>query len=445
MTNSAGSNSKIRVFVLIGVLMFCAVPVFAADTAVKKVTDTSNLTLRTLYGSIAECDHMIRDIFAVWWDKKYDYSDGAKNLLDSLVQTRKCCLDVFAMSDPKGSDKYYYNIYIHNGKDLFPDQWAQGQGTDDDGFPYLTIPSGLTEANYTGHVHEGFHIFQYDANSPGFAYRGDSQWFIEATANWFVSIRFPDKIENFITGGAVTANPQVPIWYSFGNKESGDLKNWQRNCHQYGMNLLLYYLTEIGKVSRDIMANGFYANTTELPQQYLYNQIGGAKMCDLYADWAVHTAADFDYLTPATVKRLKKEFATYGTPSDVHSIVKTYDNSGTGGLWYRPSDDYVTRGWGYNVYKIKNRSAASAYTFKIDGDPQGSSGTTAEFRGRIVVIDSNNREYHSLDMSNSQDGSKTVNVISADKEIYFVVAATPNHFTGNQKFSYRIKIDKANP
>lgn len=47
-------------------------------------------------------------------------------------------------------------------------------------------------------------------------------------------------------------------------------------------------------------------------------------------------------------------------------------------------------------------------------------------------------------MSNSQDGGKKIDVTLSDEEIYFVVAATPKHFTGNQKFSYRIKIDKDN-
>ena len=438
MRNSAGKISDILISILICVVMF-----FVSNASAMKVTDISKLTLRTLYGSTDKCDHMIRDIFAVWWDKEYDYSEGAKNLLDSLVITRHYCLNTFAMSDPKGSDKFYYNVYIHNGKDLFPDRWAQGQGTDREGYPYLTIPSGLTAADFSGHVHEGFHIFQYNANSPGFAYRGDSQWFIEATANWFVSIRYPERIDNFITGGAVTSNPQVPVWYSFSNKEPGDRKNWQRDCHQYGMNILLYYLTETGKVPRDIMVNGFFAKTKELPQEYMYNKIGGSKMCDLYADWAVHAIADFDYLTPAAVKRLKKEYAVYGTPGDAHRIVKTYDNSGTGGIWYRPDDEYVTRGWGYNVYKIDNSSAGS-YTFKLDGDPEGSNGAKAELRGRIAVIDGKNRKYHNLDMSNPQDGGKKIDVTSSDEEIYFVVAATPKHFTGNQKFSYRIKIDKDN-
>ena len=433
---SMKQNRRIRLALI--AFLFSAAMVSGSDDP---QTDAPKLTLRTCYGSTSECDYMIRDIFVVWWDKNFDYSEGAENLLDSLTETRRYCLETFAMADPKGSDKYYYNVYIHNGKDLFPDGWAQGQGTDEDGYPYLTIPSGLTDPDYKGHVHEGFHIYQYNANSPGFDYRGDSQWFIEATANWFVSIKFPEHIENFLTGKAVTANPQVPIWYSFRNKEPGDARNWQRDCHQYGMNILLFYLTEVGKVPREKMANGFYAETSELPQEYLYNQIGGSKMCDLYADWAVHTTADFDYLTPAQVKRLRREYETYGTPDDGHPIVKTYDNSGTRGSWYRPSDEYVTRSWGYNVYKIEN-SSTGTYTFHLDGDGQGSEGTNAAFRGRVVVVDGNNRKYHSLDMSNAQDGSKTVNVSSSDEEMYFVVAATPNHFTGNQKFSYQIKIDR---
>ncbi|HYW81325.1 MAG TPA: DUF6055 domain-containing protein [Thermoguttaceae bacterium] len=438
------SNLRIRVLALSGMIILAAVSAHAADAMPRKVTDLSRLTLRTCYGSTDVCDHKIRDIFVVWWDKRFDYTEGAENLLDSLVATRKYCLDTFAMADPKGSDKYYYNVYIHNGKDLFPDNWAQGQGTDRDGYPYLTIPSGLTSPDYSGHVHEGFHIFQYNANSPGFAYRGDSQWFIEATANWYVSIRRPDKIENFICGGAVTSNPQVPMWYSFRNKESGDPNNWQRDCHQYGMNILCYYLTEVGKVPRGLMANGFFENVTESPQEYLYQQIGPNKMCDLFADWAAQTTADFDYLTPETFKRLQREYAQYGTPADAHRIVKTYNNTGTDGDWFRPGKDCVTRGWGYNVYKITNDQAAT-YTFTIDGDEQGSEQTEAAFRARVVVKSGDRRTYHNLDLSNAKDGKKAVNVVPADEEIFLVVAATPNHFTGNQTFSYKLKIDRSAP
>ena len=119
------------------------------------------LELRTLYGSTTTCNYVKKDIFVVWWDKNFDYREGAENVLNSLVKTRKVCLETFGMADPKGSDKYYYNIYIHNnGPDIFPDDWAQGQDTDNDGYPFLTIPYKLTSPDYHGHVHEGFHIFQ---------------------------------------------------------------------------------------------------------------------------------------------------------------------------------------------------------------------------------------------------------------------------------------------
>ena len=49
------------------------------------------------------------------------------------------------------------------------------------------------------------------------------------------------------------------------------------------------------------------------------------------------------------------EFEYYGDPDDRHDIVMTYNNSGTDGQWYRPSIDYVTRAWSYNVYKINNK------------------------------------------------------------------------------------------
>lgn len=441
MTRIAAKTALLPLSAVATVVLASAVTTQASDPQPRKTTDVSQLTLRTRYGSTEECDHLIRDIFVVWWDKNFDYSDGAKNLLDSLVETRKYCLETFSMADPKGSDRYYYNVYIHNGKDLFPDNWAQGQGTDRDGYPYLTIPSGLTDPTYSGHVHEGFHIYQYNATSPGFAYRGDSQWFVEATANWYVAVRRPDNVGNFICGGAVTANPHVPMWYSFRNKQPGDKNNWQRDCHQYGMNILLYYLTEVGKVPRELMANGFYAGEKQSPQEYLYRQVGAEKMCDLFADWAAHTAADFDYMAPAAVARLKQEYARYGTPSDARPVVKTFVDAGTDGQWFRPDEDCVTRSWGYNVYKIANGSAAD-YTFAIEGDAKGADKTPAAFRARIVVKAGEKRTYYDLDLKNARKGEKTVSVRPADEEIIFVVAATPEHFTGNQTFSYKIKIDK---
>lgn len=56
--------------------------------------------------------------------------------------------------------------------------------------------------------------------------------------------------------------------------------------------------------------------------------------------------------------------------------------------------------------------------------------------------DGDKRTYRTVELSNLLDGSETVKVTAEDEDIYFVVAATPKHFRGNQKFSYRIKIDR---
>jgi len=74
----------------------------------------------------------------------------------------------------------------------------------------------------------------------------------------------------------------------------------------------------------------------------------------LYADFAGHNADGYEFFPAETEARAQKELKDYGDHSDIHSIVKTYTNSGTEGEWYRPPADYVTRGWAYNVYKINN-------------------------------------------------------------------------------------------
>ena len=73
------------------------------------------------------------------------------------------------MRDPPNPGKgFYYNVYIHHGDDdLFPSGWGMGQGTDIFGVPFLTLGYGGMFSSTA--YHEGFHIFQYDANSPGYS------------------------------------------------------------------------------------------------------------------------------------------------------------------------------------------------------------------------------------------------------------------------------------
>ena len=58
----------------------------------------------------------------------------------------------------------------------------------------------------------------------------------------------------------------------------------------------------------------------------------------------------FDYISLEQWERAQLEFDAYGDPTDIHDIVQTFTDEGTGGEWFTPSVDYVTRGWSYNVY-----------------------------------------------------------------------------------------------
>jgi len=104
-------------------------------------------------------------------------------------------------------------------------------------------------------------------------------------------------------------------------------------------------------------------------------------------------------------------------------------------------DIFKPQGWGYNVYKINN-SMAATYTFQILGDKTGSESAPAAFRGRVVVRTGSNARQYDLKMADAFSGKKEVKVKATDAEVYLVVAATPEYFRGNQRYSYVMKIEK---
>lgn len=403
-----------------------------------------DLTLNSAFSTIENCGHKTKGIFVAWWDKNFDYADQADELLNTLEEVQNDCLISYNMKNPPNPiDGFYYNVYIHNGHDLFPDGWAMGQGTDTNGYPYLTIPIGYANTNNPGLQHEGFHIFQYNANSPGYAYSGDSQWYIEATANWYAALKHPNSKDEFVTASCITYNPQVPMWYTFDNKEPQDQGNWQRYCHQYGMNILINYLTDVRGISPEIIVGGFFAETEELPQEYLYKHIGPEAFSELFADFAAHNVGGFEFFPPGVDERSYLELKNYGDLNDVHPIVDTFVNEGSNGEWVEPKNDYVTRAWAYNVYRIENSEKAE-YTFHLKGDTEGENGDPAVFKGRIVVKSGSTIRYYQMEMSDLTNGSFTYSAEAEDEEINLVIISVPNSFRGNQKFRYQLRIDYNN-
>ena len=111
-----------------------------------KVADADSCpgcTLQTYWGSEETLDYIIRDIFVVWWDKKFDHSMEADVMVDKLITVRRDCLDNLGMQDPPNpAAGHYYNVYLHHSGqdgDSLPSGWGMGQGTDPFGLPFLTI------------------------------------------------------------------------------------------------------------------------------------------------------------------------------------------------------------------------------------------------------------------------------------------------------------------
>jgi hypothetical protein len=121
--------------------------------------------VQTYYGTPDTLSLFKKNIFAIWWDPAYDHSADAEPLADILISIRDDCLSNLGMMDPPNPGKgFFYNVYIHHGEDdLFPSGWGMGQGTDPFGRTFLTMHfAGLFSQTL---YHEGFHIFQYAANS----------------------------------------------------------------------------------------------------------------------------------------------------------------------------------------------------------------------------------------------------------------------------------------
>ncbi len=416
-------------------LITCALLLFSFHSA------NAQYTIMDVFGDLDECDTMTRNGFIVWWDVDFDMEESVIVLLDSLDQYRETCLTDLGMADPPNlPDGHYYNIYATNGGDYFaPNGWGQGQGTDSNGYPFLTLPNLGDEESV---AHEIFHIFQYSATSPGFAYSGDSQWYIEAAANWFAARVNPEAPRAFIEGESLVRISHVPLWLSFDNFPDDYPPNWQRYVHQYALASLLYYMTDVEDVSPDIVAGGLYAGTEDLPQEYFFNSVGEDEFRQLFMNWAAHITNDFDFLTPTQRISNETEWSWYAEPWDDNEYIQVYGDEGSGG-WYRPDDSVMTHAWSFNTYKLSNTSDQS-YLFEIRGDEAGTYDDPSHFEGRVIVQGEEGVTIYSLDMLDDQNGALTLDLTSTDETIYFVIGSTPDVFEDEssnfQKFGYDMRI-----
>ena len=401
-------------------------------------------TVNDVFSDTSETTNMTRDIFVVWWDNDFDYTSEVDVLLDQMIDYKNICISQLGMVNPPNpTDGFYFNVYLHGDGGYYDSNgWGNGVGTDSNGYPFFTLPYWLTD-DLVNLAHETFHIFQYSANSSGFAYAGDSQWYIEGSANWFAAIQNQEAPRALIEAEILVRIPHVPLWLSFNNFPDIYPNNWQRYVHQYASALFMYYLTEEITIPNNIIVDGFYANTSQLPQEYLFNQIGSTNYRNHFIDWAAHMTNDFDFITVEQKSANLNEWNTYADPLDDNEYIEIFNDSGSGG-WYRPITAKTTNSWSFNTYKLENNSNTS-YTFEINGDIEGSYGGTSYFQGKVLVKSSNgDSTFYDVNMANDYQGSLSIDVTSPENEIYFIIASMPQIFEDTnpnfQTFSYEMRI-----
>ena len=421
-------------------------PVFViASLAAGAITDQADIYLvQSEFGDSISCDLMAEGIFLVWWDNKNDLSQEASLLLDTMMTYRDISLDTMEMQDPPNpEDGFFFNVYLHETGDVFPEGWACGVGTDTFGYPYMTLPIGVL-SDWVTISHETFHVFQYNSDAPGFE-GVDIFWYIEASANWFAAITHPDHPDAFVEAMALIKVPQVTMWLGYDNFPSYYPENWQRYCHQYAMALFLYYLTEVEGMPYSLICNGFYNGISypqDLnPQEYLFQSEFVGDLRTSFMNWAAHMINGFDFILPSQVETAELHWNSYGDPEDDNQFTKTFDYTSSFG-WYSPPDSLSTTAWSFNTYKVLN-TGDEAYNFIIQGSETGSMGDPALFRGKVVVENAfSETRFYDLEMQNEFSGSLTVDVSEADTVLYFIVGSLPETFSGSEQvFPYMISVE----
>ena len=407
--------------------------------------DTLSLTLNSEYANLSNANVVTCGIFAIWWDKNFDHNHLSESdvTCEYLKEVRERSLNQLNMFDPPNLDAgYYVNIYIHHDEDIFPSYWGNGVGTDSYGVPYwATGHGGAVEAPNV--FHEGFHIFQYNQNSPGFRYTGDGMWYTEATAQWFAFTYTEQNDNSIVEAASLVMNPQITLWHSFQNRAPNDPVTWLYEVRQYSMHGYLYYLTDIEGVDPKYITSGFSENVQITPQQYHYEKIGGSNLRRYFGNWAAANTSDLSYLTRGQVARAYQEvnglinagvtssdyINTYAIEIDANDLKSSYE----------PPSELRPRSWAYNVIKVIN-SANKTFEINFSGSEKGSQGANSYFENRIVTKSGDTYSTINFNLDNGLSGKKTISLSNDEDEFYIVVSSVPEQFSGNQNYNYSISL-----
>ena len=78
----------------------------------------------------------------------------------------------------------------------------------------------------------------------------------------------------------------------------------------------------------------------------------------------------------------------------------------------------------------------------IEGQPRGSEGTPSHLEVRLVVLGGAAPRYMPIEMTSDISGEGRIDLQPGDTEVYVVITAVPEHFTGNQTYGYRVQVSR---
>lgn len=402
----------------------------------------ANLDIKAEFADPAK-HRVYRDgIWAVWYHPSFFGVADARLVANRLKDVRCKSVAELGLKDPPNlANNTAVNIYVYDprGGDGFENGWGNGVGTNIFDHPYMTLPAGAHE-DIANLDHEGFHIFQYASDAPGYEYSGDSGWFIEATAEWYAVQRQPQMAGAYATAGAIAGNPHLALWHGFDNAKAGDPVHWMTETRQYGLHLYLNHLTTVAGLPARAITGGFYAGTRKLPQAYLAEAMGHVDKAAAYADFAAYLTASFAdgsngpmpawIMTQAQRDYAVAERATMIADEPMRGIVNdiaaTIDFSEQRGVWVSPPSRLQPRPWAHNVIKLDGARDRAQLTLDSP-DADSLQMRVAMLRGQRWQI------------APVQSGD-ILNLAGADLA-YLVIAATPAVYQGATRHPYRVRLD----
>jgi hypothetical protein len=346
---------------ILGVLLFLAGGAVQACPAVP-----GDLALQKIYAEPGRHQVLRQGLWAVWYHPGFFTAEDAQFVADGLDSARCALLPGYGMQEPPNiAAGVQFNVYLHvPGQDdgFGAYGWANGVGQNDLGQPFMTLPQGA-HLDPTNLDHEGFHVFQWAATSPGYWNEGDSGWFTETSAQWFSAERSPDHPEMYATASAIAGTPHLSMWHGFYNPQPGDPVHWMTETRQYGMHLFIRMLTERYGLTDLAVTEGFFNGTPLMPQDYLAQAIGPDRFADAWGDFAALMTASFveGYGAPMPdweLSPLQRDRAIAGradimgmdpnplVEDDIALKLKPGDG------WAAPADRLRPRPWSWNVIQL---------------------------------------------------------------------------------------------